>query len=110
MGRIIVDIRLIVIIISTRRIVLGTLIVAMQRIVLGILIDTIATVTVLITISIPNIGQGMLGITTTCIVDTTIVTTAPTNSTAIRRPTTLAISSANQWISTPETTTSAERT
>ena len=84
MGRIIVHIRLIVIIISTRRIVLGMLIVAMQRIVLGI--------------------------TTTCIVDTTIVTTAPTNSTAIRRLATLASSSANQWISTPETTTSAERT
>ena len=102
-----------------------------QRIVLGILIVTIAIVAILIMVSVPSIDlgitsygiiagiitiigstapgniiivQGMLGITTTCVVDTTTVATTPTN------PTALAISSANQWISTPETTTSAKRT
>ena len=121
-----------ILIIVTQRIVLGT-----QRIVLGILIVIIVTVAVLITVSILNIGlgittygivvgiitiigstapgtiiivQGMLGIITTYIMDTTIATTAPTHSTAIGRPTTLAISSVTQWISTPGTETSAERT
>ena len=166
LGNIIVHIRVIVILVSTQRNVLGILIIVTQRIVLGILIVntaiaaiviivliihilitqrivlgilivTIAIVAILIMVSVPNIGLGittqgivagivtiigstapgniiivlgMLGIPTTCLVDTTTVTTTPTNSTAIGRPTTLAISSVTQWISTPETTTSAERT
>ena len=108
-----------------------------QRIVLGVIIVNIDTAAILILVTVTNITlgimtygivteivttigsiasgsiifvQGTLGITTTCMEDTTIVKTSPTNSTAIGRPTTPAISSANQWISTPETTTSAKRT
>jgi hypothetical protein len=119
LGLILVNIRPIVTIIIT------------QRIVLGVIIVNIATAAILIIVTVPNITlgimtygivtgivttigsiasgniiivQGTLGITTTCMEDTTIVPTTPTN------PTALAISSANQWISTPETTKSAERT
>ena len=86
----------------------NTIIVTVPNITLGIMTYGIVTgiVTTIGSIARGNIiiVQGMLGITTTCMEDTTIVPTTPTN------PTALAISSANQWISTPETTKSAERT
>ena len=115
-----------ILIIVTQRIVLGT-----QRIVLGILIVIIVTVAVLITVSILNIGrgnttygiivgiitiigrlapdtiiivQGLLGMPPTGVEDTMSLPTTTSNHTA------LSISSANQWIDTPETTTSVERT
>ena len=120
LGLIIVNIRPIVTIIITQRIVLGVIIVNIATaailiivtatsIILGIMTyNGIVTgiVTIICSIASGSIifVQGTLGITTTCMEDTTIVPTTPTN------PTALAISSANQWISTPETTTSAERT
>jgi len=87
-----------------------------QRIILGVIIVNIVTAAILIIVTVPNITlgimtygiitgivttigsivssniiivQGMLGITTTCMEDTTIVPTTPTN------PTALAISSTN---------------
>jgi hypothetical protein len=98
LGRILVHIRVIVILASTQRNVLG--IIWAQRIVLGrimvhirvivILASTQRNVLGIITITgstAPGtiiIVQGMVGIITTiCIMDTTIVTTAPNHSTAI---------------------------
>jgi hypothetical protein len=125
LGLTIVNIRPIVTIIITQRIVLGVIIVNIDTAAILILV-TVTNITLgimtygIVTEIVTTIGsiasgsiifvQGTLGITTTCMEDTTIVKTSPTNSTAIGRPTTLAISSANQWISTPETTTSAKRT
>jgi hypothetical protein len=114
LGLIIVNIRPMVII-MTQRIILGVIILITTIAVILIIIgtprmtthDIVAGIIIIIGRLAPDtiiIVQGLLGMPPTGVEDTIPLPTTTSNHTA------LAISSANQWIDTPETTTSVERT
>ena len=114
LGLIIVNIRPMVII-MTQRIVLGAIILITTIAVILIIIgtprmtthDIVVGIIIIIGRLAPDtiiIVQGLLGMPPTGVEATMSLTTTTSNHTA------LAISSANQWIDTPETTTSVERT